>query len=119
MRIALDYDHTYTADPILWNAFIRAAKQQGHDIRCVTARSATEDRTQGLVDIEERLPVIYTNGIAKENICLYLDWLPDVWIDDKVRNILNNSPSSPTDVAEWRTNRNEGPSYPKDVYHER
>lgn len=114
MRIALDFDNTYTLDPTGWDMVIDIWKGRGHDVRCVTARSATEDRTAPIVDLERRIPVIYTNGIAKAYICQYLDWVPDVWVDDKVININNNSTTSPEKLADWRATRGEGPSFPKE-----
>ena len=38
MKIALDYDETFTAAPVLWKMFIEICKQQGHNIKFVTFR---------------------------------------------------------------------------------
>lgn len=116
MRIALDYDRTYTLAPAGWDMTIRTWKGWGWDVRCVTARSSTEDRTQGLVDLERLLPVIYCNGVAKESVCRFLDWVPDVWIDDKARSIIADSPTTPEQLSNWRATREEGPVFPKETY---
>ena len=42
MLIALDYDETYTADPVLWDRFIGDANDHGHTVWIVTARRDTE-----------------------------------------------------------------------------
>lgn len=107
-RIALDYDNTYTLDPVLWDAFVAMAFVAGHDVRIVTIRDEQHDRTTPLIELEKHLPVIYCRGVAKDFWCLHhADWQPDIWIDDSPRTILENSKFSPEDLAAWRTARNE------------
>ena len=110
MKIALDYDHTYSADPKLWNGFIFAAQGAGHDIRIVTARDDRFDRTEKILAAGERVDVIYTRGIAKRWYCEHFvkDFAPDVWIDDKPESIIANSDFSAEDLAKWRATRDEG-----------
>lgn len=77
MKISLDYDNTYTLDPKLWDAFIDAAKRQGHDVVCVTMRHDDVDER-----IEMPCEIIYTGRKAK---AAYLDERSvkiDIWIDD-------------------------------------
>lgn len=114
MRIALDYDKTYSRHPALWDGFIKLCRSFDVDIRGVTARSPVIDRTAELVRFESMLPVFYTNGAAKHWFCEHFTggWVPDVWVDDKVINILHNSATSPEDLAKWREERGEGPSFP-------
>ena len=38
MKIALDYDDTYTQDPELWLRFVKDALERNHDVRVVTMR---------------------------------------------------------------------------------
>jgi hypothetical protein len=71
MRIALDYDKTYTADPVLWDGFARDALARGHDVFVVTMRMPSEP-------VESvSLPVVYTSRKAKSSIVE-----ADIWIDD-------------------------------------
>lgn len=105
MKIALDYDDTYTKDPILWNVFIRDAERRGHEVRIVTARSPIEDRIDDV-----GIPVIYCDGIAKRFYCVWFandrkGWIPDIWIDDKPQSVDHNSTASKEVLAEWRANR--------------
>ena len=72
MRIALDYDKTYTADNVLWDAFITLAKSRGHEVRIVTMRN---ENTESINSAPA--PVIYTARIAKEKC-----YKADIWIDD-------------------------------------
>lgn len=114
LSIALDYDNTYSADPEFWNMVITMAQTFGHDIRAVTARDIDQDRTQPLVELESRLQVIYTSGIAKEFFCTHFanGFVPDIWIDDKPESVLANSSASPERLETWRRERNEGASVP-------
>lgn len=76
MRIALDYDDTFTRDPMFWNIVIDLAKQRGHEIVCVTMR-CPEDETPGL-----NIRTIYTEGRAKRPHTDNLGEQFHVWIDD-------------------------------------
>lgn len=102
MKIALDYDDTYSKAPGLWDRFIALAEDFDHDVRIVTARHHTLDK------INKRffIPVIYCNGVAKQWWCHhYEDFDPDVWIDDKPKSITENSSASKEWLAEWRATR--------------
>lgn len=112
MQIGLDYDNTYSADPVFFDAVIALALRAGHDIRIVTARDDRFDRTAPLVALERRVPVIYTRGVAKRFYLTHIhegDFQPAVWMDDKPEAVLANSPTTPADLAEWRRTRSDGP----------
>jgi hypothetical protein len=76
MRIAIDYDGTITRAPSLFQAFIRAAMADGHEIICVTMRSASQPI--------ESIPceVIYTDCEKKGFFMERSGRHVDVWIDD-------------------------------------
>lgn len=76
MRIAIDYDGTITRDPSLLIAFIRLAMAGGHDVVCVTMRSA-DQAIQNLP-----CPVIYTDCEKKGFFMEKSGRHVDVWIDD-------------------------------------
>ncbi len=76
MLLALDYDGTYTADPALWEGFIRDARIAGHEVICVTMRYPSEP-------IEMSCETVYTSRQAKMSFMNSIGRLPDVWIDDK------------------------------------
>lgn len=75
VNIALDYDGTYTKDPAMWDAFIRAATARGHSVHCVTMRYPSEP-------IEMPCPVIYTGRQAKQAFVTALGLVIHIWIDD-------------------------------------
>jgi len=76
MKIALDYDKTFTLDPSLWAAFIELAIARGHEIRCVTNRFPDEAIT------DMPCTIIYTSREAKGRF-----YPADVWIDDNPHRI--------------------------------
>jgi hypothetical protein len=109
VKIALDYDNTYSLDPGFWQQFVWLAEVAGHEVRIVTVRDDRYDRTGPLVDVEKILPVIYTRGVAKKawltNNGAGDCWMPDIWVDDTPESILTNSPMTQDGLAEWRATR--------------
>ena len=104
MKIALDYDQTYSLDPWFWNQFIFLCECSGHDVRIVTIRDPKLDRIDKLQELEKKVQVIYTNGVAKKWFLSHFGegFTPDIWIDDKPESILNNSTATPEWLVEWR-----------------
>jgi hypothetical protein len=87
MRIAIDYDGTYTADPPLWDDFIHKAKAAGHSVWIITCRRGTEEERH---DIQvEGAYTIFTNLMAKRLFCESRQLKIDIWIDDDPACILH------------------------------
>ncbi len=84
MLIALDYDGTYTADPALWEAFIRSARQRMHEVHLVTRRHESEPVRLG----EQVDRVHYTDRKAKLQYMAAKGIDVQIWIDDQPRFIL-------------------------------
>lgn len=106
MKIALDYDLTFTLDPKFWHEFAILADNHGHEVRIVTARSPKHDKIEGL----DWLDIIYCDGVAKRFHCEWFaddgkGWTPDVWIDDKPQSVDNNSTATREILDEWRKTR--------------
>lgn len=82
MRIALDYDKTYTVDHEFWLDFILLAQKYKHVVYCVTMRHA---ETEAVL-----MPclVIYTERKAKKPYCEAIGLPMDVWIDDSPQFLL-------------------------------
>lgn len=82
MKIALDYDGTFTRDPKLWILFMGMCKAAGHEVRIVTMRKPEEP--VDFCELSEcyHPPVIYTSRIQKREYCDEIGWQPDIWIDD-------------------------------------
>jgi hypothetical protein len=79
MKIAIDYDGTYTMDPKLWDWFITQATLRGHEVKIVTMRRPGE------VVKNPPCEVVYTSRTAKIN-----SYRADIWIDDQPHMVINN-----------------------------
>lgn len=78
MKIALDYDKTFTADPELWTQFVRSAKLRGHDIAFVTFRWSGPENTDIMADAGKlEIPIVFC-GHKQKSHC----YNADIWIDD-------------------------------------
>lgn len=89
MKIALDFDETFTEDPVLFGNLVRLAKARGHEVKMVTWRKPEANNED--IELEARamgIDVIYCSGIAKMKC-----YAADVWIDD--------SPYAVTCHAKW------------------
>lgn len=116
MKIAIDYDKTWTADPHTFASIADNFSSVGHEVYIVTARSATKDYIG--IDGEEAAnyvpdaidagwikDVIYCDGVAKKwALHHYHDLDIDIWIDDKPQSILENSTATKEILKEWRAN---------------
>lgn len=100
MKIALDYDDTYTKDVDFWNEFLRLSREYGHEVRIVTARHNVKDKI--FVPAE----IIYCDGVAKRFVCHHhAEYDVDIWIDDKPQSVDNNGPLTRAQLEEWRASR--------------
>jgi len=77
--IALDFDETYTADPELWDEFIRLAQGRGHRVICVTCRRNTLENAE-IVDLP--IPVFFTSHGSKLEHMYRVGVKVDIWLDD-------------------------------------
>lgn len=89
MKIALDFDDTYTRAPRFWYGFIEDALDAGYEVRIVTFRKRT--MTDPALDwLAERIPIIYTEYHQKRPYCKQIGWEPDIWIDDSPEFIVEH-----------------------------
>lgn len=89
MRLAVDFDNTWTADPALFAGFIALAVARGHQVCVVTGRANTEEDRQTVRQFVPReIPVYYTGGAMKR---WYMEQQAElkvnVWIDDSPETI--------------------------------
>ena len=86
MLIALDYDETYTLDPVLWNAFIAHAHSRGHEVIIATMRLDKGPEADEVIKaIGSMCQIYFTSRKAKLAALQELGLNPDVWIDDNPR----------------------------------
>ncbi len=105
--IALDYDETYTCDPILWDCFIRDAQRHGHTVVFVTYRDKDLDAIcEDYPRPPERygIKIFYTAGVAKKWYMKHFGPKGgvDIWIDDSPESIFENSAMTPNALHKWR-----------------
>ena len=80
MVIGLDYDFTYTEDPIFWNTVIALATERMHKVVCVTGRKVPpSDHEPQLPRFEE---IICAGDEFKRHAAAKAGHRIDVWIDD-------------------------------------
>jgi len=82
MKIALDYDGTYTRDPPLWEYFLGMCRARGHEVKIVTCRKPENEIDWFDLPEKFRVPVLYTSHIPKRIYCDEIGWQPEIWIDD-------------------------------------
>ena len=79
MKIALDYDGTFTADRVMWSKFVRDARdREDHSVTFVTSRHdgpGNDDIESDARDL--RVLVVYCGGRQKASC-----YTADIWIDD-------------------------------------
>lgn len=78
MLIAIDYDGTYTADPLFWDQVISLGQQRGHEFVCVTARKSPPESHERRIPV----PVVCVGNEPKRIGAAKRGYRPDVWIDD-------------------------------------
>lgn len=103
MIISIDYDDTYTRDKILWDSFIKQAKQRGHTVYCVTARSRPYDSIEVENDLEHLVDrIFFTAGMPKEAYMFKQGICIQVWIEDQPSSVVGR-----VYINEWGENFNE------------
>jgi len=90
MKIALDYDKTYTADTVLWNSFIKTAKSRQHEVYIVTMRSNADPVKFPKSIVGLFTDIIYTHDLAKQPFCERMGLTFEIWIDDQPAKILKD-----------------------------
>lgn len=95
LKIAMDYDDTFTADKPMWANIIKFMKGNGCDVRFVTARFENTDKysNEDILQDSDRLniPIIFCNGKPKEDVTNRVNFKVNIWIDDHPLWIPNHS----------------------------
>lgn len=85
LKIALDYDETFTAAPDLFTSFVSGALASGHEVKFVTARS--KDWDNGDISYHAGrlgIGIIYCSLEPKR-----FHYDADIWIDDTPEAIVS------------------------------
>lgn len=104
MKIAIDWDETFTADREFFQDFIMLARKYGHKTYIVTMRSSQLDAISEADDLlyNYETDIIYCDGQPKRKICESLGHFFDIFIDDKPEGICNGSSFTADQLAIWR-----------------
>ncbi len=81
LTIGIDYDDTYTADPMLWARFIGDARRSGHVVVCVTARREPPDFTRD-PPLPPDVRIVCAGQSWKKHAAAKAGFSVDIWIDD-------------------------------------
>lgn len=107
MKIALDFDGTFTRAPHFWHTFVRNAESAGHTVFIVTARCEAKDgidwnSAYGFdghpSSCQPPCPVIWCDGKPKRTVAKDID----IWIDDDPYSLVHGSQLTPETLAAWR-----------------
>ena len=83
MRIGLDYDDTFTVDPVAWSEVVAVLQSRGHEVVCVSARYKCFENQRELEDaIPPGVDVVLCSMNAKLDVMRKRGTPVDVWIDD-------------------------------------
>ena len=82
MNIMIDYDNTYTGDVDMWKKIIPVILMYGHNMYLVTSRGM--DTPVELIQdfIQWKIPVVYCDYRAKQDVCKEQGINIDIWMDD-------------------------------------
>ena len=102
MKIALDYDGTYTADEEMWRKIIyfMACK---YEVFVVTSRHEADPIEDAGWFEAHRIPIIYCDYMAKKEVCDNLGIKIDIWIDNDPYWINHSWPN--VEAEKWRATR--------------
>lgn len=101
MRISLDYDGTYTVNPMLWDDFIDSCVDHGIDIVVVTFRGP-----EFPIDHDPRgVKIYYTSGMGKDQYMKEQGVPIDIWIDDMPELIHHDSAWTQEEKERWAADK--------------
>lgn len=89
MLLALDYDETYTRDPVFWDKFIQLARMHGHAVICATMRYNNYEADEVINALSGKVDsIVFTGRQAKNKAVHKAGYSPNVWIDDSPNFII-------------------------------
>ena len=88
LKIALDFDRTFTSDIDFWRFFVHMAARRGHSVLCVTGRTDTPESRQelttlfGVSALSRLTDLVFCDHAPKRQAALAAGHTVDIWIDD-------------------------------------
>jgi hypothetical protein len=81
LTLAIDFDHTWTADPHGWKAWHDIMVERGHIVLLATGRSGWSD-DMSRAHLPAEMPIVYCGRDLKEHATRKAGWVVNIWIDD-------------------------------------
>lgn len=81
LTLAIDFDHTWTADPYGWRAWHDLMVARGHIVLLATSRSGWSD-DMSRAHLPTDMPIVYCGRDLKEHATKKAGWVVNIWIDD-------------------------------------
>ena len=82
MVLSLDYDNTFTRDPLFWTDFLEMCHRHGHVVYGVTMRYESEKDDMDPRYLNGCYAVVFTSRQFKKDFCKKHGLNVDVWVDD-------------------------------------
>jgi hypothetical protein len=96
MTISIDLDKTWTAEPMLFNAFAKIAKSFGHTVIICTRRTELSHEERIRLQIPEFVTLFFASyGFKRDAVPFPVD----IWIDDEPGTIEPQRVLQDTDPA--------------------
>lgn len=87
MKISLDFDGTYAADPKFWSFFAADAVVHGHSVITVTHRRKTFENEQHMRGLGVNWLIVFAYDKPKKLAAIEAGHQVDIWIDDNPQGI--------------------------------
>lgn len=91
MIISLDFDDTFTADPVAWTQVAELLTDSGHEVICISGRtSSDENRSELRSALPSCINRICLCGIVSKRYYARTHGIDvDIWIDDSPSRVVS------------------------------
>ena len=93
MKIGIDFDKCYRADPETWREVVNIFQQNGHECVLITKRRPHNEEQVEEVKrvVDGQMPILFAGERYKNEVAEEYGYEIDVWIDDHPEFIHNQS----------------------------
>lgn len=88
--VSIDYDHTFSTDPITWLKVINILRKSNFNVICCTSRYPNESPEDFDILKKNDVKCYFTSREAKKDFLERQGINVDIWIDDEPYGILNH-----------------------------
>jgi hypothetical protein len=93
--VSIDFDDTFTADPVAWTAIIKLLQDASHTVVCVTGRDNTPISVNQITHaLPEGIPIVFAGSDPKNDAAIREGFNVDVWIDDRPLRVMGKAKSN-------------------------